>query len=136
MKCVYKEKDGVWTCKNCQHTTKIEGLKHNCGKIPPTILRRSTNFTKAATKHLRTGMRHCTEEQRKTRFTQCSKNECGLFLQGKTGEEGICSHVNCGCYIRSRGRFLDKISWADSECPEGYWGPIPEKDDETPEKGV
>jgi predicted RNA-binding Zn-ribbon protein involved in translation (DUF1610 family) len=146
MDCEFEQQGKEYVCVNCGFTTPITDLHIRCkpgedrpkpAPVPPSLIKRSKNLSKAIAKHMRTGRRHCTDEQKEARFQQCSSNECGLFLaKGKKGTAGVCAHEDCGCIIRSRGKFLDKLSWADSECPEGYWGPIPEKDEETPENGV
>jgi len=141
MDCIFQEQNGQFVCEVCGFTTPIPNLHINCsGKpqdkkeppVPPSLVQRSKNLAKAIGRHLHSGRKHCTEEQKAARFKQCSSNECGLFLA--KGKGGICAHEDCGCYIRSNGKFLDKLSWADSKCPEGYWGP--ENDEETPENGV
>ena len=130
MRCKFIKDGDNFVCENCGRTTTIEGYRINCAKKPPNIVQRGVNFAKATAKHVATGFRHCTPEQKKERYDKCSKNECGLFLIRGSG--GICSHDDCGCYIRSQGQFFDKLSWADSKCPEGYWGPIDKKDQQTP----
>lgn len=125
MFCEWEPYEEGYKCKKCGFVSKVN-FKKNCGITPPKLTKRIQNFTKASANHLMTGMKHCSDEQKKKRFEICKSNKCGLFLS--KGEGGICSHDNCGCFIRSNGKFLDKLSWADSKCPEGFWGP------ETPEK--
>ena len=74
------------------------------------------------------------EEQMKARYEQCEKNECGLFRV--LGQGGVCAHDDCGCLLSTNRKFLSKLSWASSKCPEGYWGPTEEKDSENTENGV
>jgi len=140
MNCVFEKDEDKYKCMECGFITHIPDLKINCnpsnaGKMaPPSLVQRARNFAKAAAKHVQSGRRHCTQEQKEARFKQCASDECGLFM--RYGKGGICSHEDCGCFIRSKGKFFDKLSWAESKCPEGYWGPIEEKDNENTEKGV
>lgn len=152
MHCEWEPFEGEFKCKYCNFTIKDNSFKKRCKKHPETIdrkthelktdappkapglLTRAKNFAKAATHHIMTGRKHCTDEQKQARFDQCTKNECGLFIVH--GEGGVCAHEKCGCFIRAQGQFMDKLSWADSECPLGYWKAIAEKDGETPENGV
>lgn len=135
--CVWEPFEGQVRCKDCGKVRK-RAIRANCptklNPQIPTITQRVKNLGKAAARHIVTGRRHCTDEEKQERFNKCQSNVCGRFIVHGPG--GICAHEDCGCYIRSNGRFLDKLSWADSECPEGYWGPITEKDEETPENGV
>ena len=133
--CQFIEDDGKFKCINGGYITPFAGLKKNCIKQnPPNLLKRGVNLGKAMVKHAKTGMHHCTFEEKQSRFETCKSNECGLFKVH--GEGGICSHDDCGCYIRSNGKFMDKLSWAESKCPVGKWGPIEQKTQESPENGV
>jgi hypothetical protein len=132
--CIFKQLDDIFICANCGFKTKIKNLHINCTstsriqKSEPNMLKKGINFGNAALKHVKSGMKHCTDEQKQDRFEICRSNECGLFKVH--GEGGICSHDDCGCYIRSNGKFMDKLSWAESKCPAGQWGSIEQK---TPE---
>ena len=71
-------------------------------------------------------MQHCSEEEKQKRYEICKQNKCNLFVSH--GDGGICAHDDCGCFIRSNGKFMDKLSWADSKCPVGLWGFVDKKD--------
>ena len=118
--CIFISHNGPkkYICKVCGFQTNYKNLIKNCRK--PSITQQAKNLTKAAAKHISTGLKHCTKEQRDSRYEICKK--CDRF------HNGICNHDDCGCIIRSKGKFMDKLSWADSKCPEGYWGPISKKD--------
>lgn len=30
----------------------------------------------------------------------------------------------CGCYLSKKKKFLNKLAWADQECPKGKWPKI------------
>lgn len=107
-------------CKNCGRIQN-KAIRRNCPakKKPPNIAKKAKNFTKAAKKHIQTGMKYCTPEQKKERFNICQSNKCGLFR--KKGDGGICAHDDCGCPIRSKSKFIDKLSWVSSKCPLNFW---------------
>ncbi len=49
-------------------------------------------------------------------------DDCPLRINNK------CS--KCGCNCNNNKKFLNKLAWADQECPIGKWGkvkPAPEK---------
>lgn len=139
MNCQFKKQGDKFVCKDCGFTTRFENMKVNClqqtpEKSPPSLLKRAANLGKATARHFSTGMKHCSEEQMKARYEQCQKNECRLFRV--LGQGGVCAHDDCGCLLSTNRKFLSKLSWASSKCPEGYWGPIEEKDSENTENGV
>jgi hypothetical protein len=125
MKCPleWNEQLGKYECPNCGKTCRKK-VQIPCKAEIPSLPQRMVNVTKATARHIVSGMKHCTEEQKAERYRKCSSNPCGLFR--KYGEGGICAHDSCGCYIRSHGKFMDKLSWAESECPEGFWDKIDE----------
>jgi len=132
--CVFEPYRNKFKCKYCGLVVPRNTVKSNCkaqNKNPPDIIKKGKNFTKAIIKHIKSGRKHCSEEEKKQRYEICKSNQCGLFR--KYGNGGICAHDDCGCLIRSNGKFLDKLSWADSSCPVGKWGPIIVKN---PENGV
>ena len=88
----------------------------------PNIIQRGINLGKAIVKHVKCGCHHCTDEQKNARFAICQSNRCGFFKVHAEG--GICTHNSCGCYIRSGGKFMDKLSWAESKCPKKLWGAV------------
>lgn len=139
MLCKWEPFEDKYKCKNCGFVVKRNTIKKNCSaykqhkvideteKQPPNIAKRAKNLGKATAKHVMTGMKYCTQEQKQKRFDICKSNKCGLF-RGR-GNGGICAHDDCGCPIRSQGKFIDKLSWRSSKCPKGLWGP--ENDDKT-----
>lgn len=139
MNCEWEKTGNKFQCKHCGKSYN-KPIKRNCPTQnrsplkPPPMTQRIMNMAEATVKHIANHRQHCTEEQKQERFKTCSENRCGLFLKKEDG--GICTHQSCGCFIRSGGKFMDKLSWAISSCPLGLWGPITKKDEETPEKGV
>lgn len=144
----------MWKCNNCglSISVRVWPIRCACGNVGyesgiqelinednrskitiPTISTRINNFTTATVKHIKSGRPHCSDEQRKERFEICKSDKCGMFV--KRGDGGICAHQKCGCILRSEGWFMDKLSWADSECPLGLWKSV-SKVSENSENGV
>ena len=75
----------------------------------PTIVRRLSNFTVAAIGHYLKGSPTCSQEQIDERLAICK--QCPLF-NGK-----ICTHEKCGCNVKDTRGYLNKLAWADQQCP-------------------
>lgn len=78
---------------------------------------RAFSFTIAAIKHVVAGMPTCTQEQIDDRLAICRGTEtlakCSSF-------NGIgCNE--CGCNCSDSATFLNKLAWADQECPLKKW---------------
>ena len=77
-------------------------------------------FSIAAIKHACRGMPTCTQEQINERLTICK----------------ACQHWNgsgcskCGCNCGGKPKFLNKLAWADQECPVGKWPRLDNIEDE------
>lgn len=127
MDCQWVPFENKWKCQNCGFIVPDSTFKKNCiiKQDIPNIIQRGKNLGKAMVKHVREGMKNCSDNQKQVRFEICESNKCGLF-RGR-GEGGICAHEDCGCYLRSNGRFMDKLSWAESKCPIGLWLPVESK---------
>lgn len=137
----YEEETQKFKCINCGFRVPRASMKHRCSAgespigvlQPPSLRRKAANFSKAITKHVLSGRKHTSDAERAKRLSICKDNKCGLFKQNnKNSDVGVCSHQSCGCFLRDKGKFLDKLSWADSECPVGLWAKTPEN----PENGV
>ena len=85
----------------------------------PSFARRFKNFTVSALKHIGKGMPTCTQEEIDERLEICGG--CKWF------KGGTC--LKCGCACTKNKKFLNKLAWADQECPIGKWGKI-EKEEE------
>ena len=105
------------TTKRCEAQTELNEM--------PDLFQRGANFVTAAMKHISKGLPKCTDEEVEERYKICESNQCGLFNE----EKKVCMHKKCGCFIRQNGKYLDKLRWADSECPVGLWGPVKPKDE-------
>lgn len=123
--CIFEPNDkGTFTCPNCDTTVPIPGVNSNCMKSDntPSVLNRAVNFTTAATKHALAGNPVVTESQMKERLSICQS--CPLFKLNQNAVGGVCTHASCGCNIQDNLNYLNKIAWADQECPIGKWGKV------------
>lgn len=144
-RCQWTKNGDGYICEACGYITNnpktIKICNQHITQVPvqkePSLLKKAANFTKAAIQHVIQGNPHCSEEVRTQRFNICKSNQCGLFkVYSPDKNIGICAHDDCGCFIRSNGQFLDKLSWADSSCPVGLWTTVEPKNTENPENGV
>lgn len=132
MECVFKfkeiNKEGKkeFECEKCGYVTEYENVSRDCKPVfqpkhEPSLLRKIANFGMAFGKHLYKGMPTVEKEVLEKRLENC--RECPLFKKnGLVG--GVCTHENCGCNIQDEVVFLNKLAWADQECPIGKWGKI------------
>lgn len=83
---------------------------------PPNLMHRMANFGKALVGHALGGFQKASEEQIKERYSICES--CSLYINN------VCSHESCGCNISDTKKFLNKLAWAEQECPLGKWPKI------------
>jgi len=80
------------------------------------LLIRIKTFLKSLIFHIYAGSPKSNQEQILDRYKICIlcdeynliKSECGI----------------CGCAISKKSKFLNKLAWADQECPIGKWKKI------------
>jgi uncharacterized paraquat-inducible protein A len=63
--------------------------------------------------HVVSGFPTCNKQQINYRYNICIS--CNEFNK----EKSICNI--CGCNLSNRKEFMNKLAWADQECPEGKW---------------
>lgn len=108
----------IWTCKHCGFVADIDTFPVTCvcghgsdeDVAMPATVTRIKNYLKAAVHHVRTGSVTCSDQEIADRLEVCSGCE---FFDGKA-----CG--KCGCRVNST-RFLNKLAWADQDCPVGKW---------------
>jgi hypothetical protein len=87
---------------------------------PPNLARKLYNFSVASIGHFIRGNPTCTQEEIDERLTVCKG--CELYRPSMVNEDtGICTHSTCGCNINSDVVYLNKLAWADQECPLKKW---------------
>ena len=80
---------------------------------PPSLPRRLANFAQAAAKHLVAGLPPASQAEMDRRWVICQA--CELF------DGRICTHSHCGCNVSGSAKFLNKLAWAEQQCPIGKW---------------
>jgi len=73
-------------------------------------------FIKSLWFHVASGLPKATQEQINERYLICIKCE---HFKIKKSECGIC-----GCNVNKKKIFLNKLAWADQECPINKWNKI------------
>jgi hypothetical protein len=83
------------------------------------FLIRLKTFLKSLFWHIYSGSPKSSKEEINYRYQICIR--CDQF-------DKIKSQCNlCGCLIKNKKVFLNKLAWADQECPIGKWKQITRK---------
>lgn len=80
------------------------------------IVLKIKTFIKSLLFHIWLGLPKSTQEEINYRYNIC--NTCERFNRVKE-ECGVC-----GCAINRRKIFMNKLAWADQQCPENKWPKI------------
>lgn len=80
------------------------------------LLLRIKTFLKSLFFHIRSGLPKATRSEIQYRYSICI--ECDQYEKQKS-RCGVC-----GCNIENKSKFLNKLAWADQECPIGKWPKI------------
>lgn len=133
---------GKYECTYCSQVVPKAGVRRNCPEKlrqrdhgmfdsshsipppppspePPNLLKRLANFGTAAVNHALKGNPTVSEEVMKERLAICKG--CELFKPNGNEAGGVCTHSSCGCNIQDNLNYLNKIAWADQECPIKKW---------------
>lgn len=73
-------------------------------------------FAKSLWFHIYNGFPKSTHTEILNRHSICQKCE---YFNAKRSQCNIC-----GCFISTKKIFLNKLAWADQECPVGKWNKI------------
>lgn len=71
-------------------------------------------FLKSLWFHIWSGFPKSSQEEINFRFKICTQ-ECDMYNK----EDSTC--MMCGCNINQKKIFMNKLAWADQECPQGKW---------------
>lgn len=71
-------------------------------------------FFKSLFFHVYAGFPKSTQKEIDDRFSICTDG-CDMY----NSKDSTC--MLCGCNINNRKQFLNKLAWADQECPDGKW---------------
>lgn len=77
---------------------------------------RIKTFIKSLLFHVSRGLPKATSQEILYRYNVCVS--CNRFDKDKS-QCGVC-----GCNLSKKSKFLNKLAWADQECPEGKWPKI------------
>jgi hypothetical protein len=80
------------------------------------IIYKISTFIKSLYFHIGAGLPKSTQEQIDYRYSICVS--CDQFNTKKS------ECYICGCNINKQKIFLNKLAWADQECPLGKWEKI------------
>lgn len=80
----------------------------NKGRVRLSVFMKSLWF------HIWSGFPKSTKEEIQYRYNICLDCE---FFDLKNSQCGVC-----GCNINNKKIFMNKLAWADQECPKGKWG--------------
>lgn len=81
------------------------------------IIQKITTFLKSLFFHIYAGFPKSTQQEINYRFEICT-NGCEMY----NTKDSTC--MMCGCNINNRKIFMNKLAWADQECPKGKWPKI------------
>lgn len=80
------------------------------------LLLKIKTFLKSLWFHVYNGFPKSTKQEIAYRYNICIL--CEHFQKAKS-QCGVC-----GCYLSDKSRFLNKLAWADQECPKNKWPKI------------
>ena len=116
------------TCPRCNFKAGGRHWKRMCSAVPrgpkrppmPPLFQRLANFSRAAIAHALSGNPTCSQAQIDERLAIC--RACEKFKPDTDRPDlGVCTHSKCGCKVRREEKYLNKLAWADQECPLGKW---------------
>lgn len=77
------------------------------------LLIRLSVFIKSLLFHIRRGLPKCSNDEIAYRYNIC------ILCEEYDSKKSICNV--CGCNLSKKSQFLNKLAWADQECPKGKW---------------
>lgn len=77
------------------------------------FLIRLKTFVKSLIWHIQRGLPKSSQEDINYRFAIC------VSCDSYDSKNAQC--LECGCNINNKSIFLNKLAWADQECPLGKW---------------
>lgn len=80
------------------------------------IVYKISRFLYALFWHIVSGFPTCTQKEINDRYSIC------ILCDKMDHKKSICSL--CGCNLSNRKEFMNKLAWADQECPESRWTSI------------
>lgn len=107
----------IHKCERCENLRSSnyecpERLREACRAVPGAA-QRVANFAAASREHVKSGLALVSDEVRDQRLATCQA--CPLY------DGTICTHPKCGCPIKLKRSWFDKLSWKSSTCPLNKW---------------
>jgi hypothetical protein len=130
MRCDFD--NDAMTCPHCKFKAGGRHWRRMCpaglpsATAPPSLppsppfYQRLANFSRAAVAHALNGSPTCSQDQIDQRLAIC--RGCEKFQPDMEHPDlGVCTDSKCGCKLRREEKYLNKLAWADQECPLGKW---------------
>lgn len=103
-----------------EYIASFLGIDKEVLNVDPNYFTKLMNFGGAVINHTLNGSPTVDIKTRQERLAVCQG--CELFQpNNEAGTSGICRHNSCGCNIQDNNDYLNKIAWADQECPLKKW---------------
>jgi uncharacterized paraquat-inducible protein A len=80
-------------------------------------IKRISRFFYSLFWHCIEGFPTCSKEEILERYNICTS--CEHYSKKPKSEDATCNI--CGCNLTNRKEFMNKLAWADQECPKGFW---------------
>lgn len=77
-------------------------------------IQKIVTFFKSLWFHVWAGFPKSTQDEINFRFNICT-TDCDMYNK----QDSSC--MMCGCNINQKKIFMNKLAWADQECPQGKW---------------
>lgn len=81
------------------------------------MIQKIKTFIKSLFFHVYAGFPKSTQDEINIRFSICT-NGCDMY----NTKDSSC--MMCGCNVNNKKKFMNKLAWADQECPIGKWKKI------------
>ena len=86
----------------------------------PPLLKRISNFSKAAITQAMGKGATCTDDEIAARHAICIA--CELYRPDEDNPQvGYCTHKDCGCRVKKAKGYISKLGWRTTTCPLGEW---------------
>lgn len=92
----------------------MKTILHQLNQKVKKTFRRILTFIRSLIFHIYSGSPKSSQEQINTRYSICQNCE---YYDKELSQCGVC-----GCNISKKKIFMNKLAWADQECPKGKWG--------------
>jgi len=81
------------------------------------MIQKIKTFIKSLLFHVWAGFPKSSQEEISKRFKICT-SDCDMYNR----KDSTC--MMCGCNLSNKKIFMNKLAWADQECPIGKWSKV------------